>query len=129
MGKPAGAELCTQRIRNMLLPDYVCEAERAPFTVKSLIHELPISLPEIKMKKWADSSPAHQSNVVFCYAVPCKTAHQKIETNIRTAFLPSPFKIGKPVAHAGFCLMLLGSPPDMVHSPTLHSTNLSSPAC
>ena len=62
-------------------------------------------------------------------ATRVKKAHQKIETNIRTAFLPSRLKIGKPVAHAGFCLMLLGSPPDMVHSPTLHSTNLSSPAC
>ena len=35
-------------------------------------------------------------------------------------------KIGSSAAHDGFCLMLLGSPPDMVHSPPLRSTGLSS---
>ena len=36
-------------------------------------------------------------------------------------------RIGRSAAHDGFCLMLLGSPPDMVHSPPLRSTGSSSP--
>ena len=60
-------------------------------------------------------------------SAPHKTARERFESVLPAAFLRFGLKIGRSAAHDGFRLMLLGSPPDMVHSPPLRSTGLSSP--
>ena len=60
-------------------------------------------------------------------SAPHKTARGQFESARPAAFPRFGLKIGSSAAHDGFCLMLLGSPPDMVHSPPLRSTGLSSP--
>ena len=55
-----------------------------------------------------------------------KIAHPHLnELNIR--FLRSKLKNGNLAAHEKIRLMLLGSPPDMVHGISLRKTNLSTP--
>jgi hypothetical protein len=60
------------------------------------------------------------------FSVLHKTARRQFENTHPAAFPHFGLKIGSSAAHDGFCLMLLGSPPDMVHSPPLRSTGLSS---
>ena len=60
-----------------------------------------------------------------------KPAHNKIahphlnKLNTRNSW--SQLKNGNPAAHDKIHLMLLGSPPDMVHGISLRKTNLSTP--
>ena len=63
----------------------------------------------------------------FRKAAPHKTAHRQVESSVMAVTQRTQLEIGSSAAHDGFCLMLLGSPPDMVHSPPLRSTDLSSP--
>ena len=72
----------------------------------------------LRLKAW------FQSNF---RSAPHKTARGQFESARPAAFPRFGLKIGSSAAHDGFCLMLLGSPPDMVHSPPLRSTGLSSP--
>ena len=122
MRQAAADELAAQCVGNVLLADDVRKSQRPPFAVKRLIHGLPPSDRKSGQKLCPLSIPFH-----CCKTAPHKTVHRPVETTTPTAFPVARLKTGKSTAHGGFCLMLLGSPPDMVHSPPLRSTSLSSP--
>ena len=104
MGKLSALALVFEHGGNMILTAYVVKGSRPPFSVQRLMHNIS---SQIKIKKLQN-----------------KTIHLKIENHRRLTRL-SLLKAGDLAAHRVHCLMLLGSPPDMVHSSRLRKTHFS----
>ncbi len=95
MAHPPGLHLAGKRAGNGLLPHHVAEGFGPPLAVQRLIHGLPL---------------------------PSKNAPKCRKKTGSTAALHTKGRLA--AAHRRIRLMLLGSPPDMVHGVPLHRTRL-----
>ena len=111
MGQTPGLDLLFERLGNMLLTDNVVKRLRPVFAIERLIHHLRASPPGTENIK----------NVTID-----KTAHPPLNRR-HARYHSSQLGLGAPTAHGVTCLMLLGSPPDMVHKAPLRGTEPSTP--
>jgi hypothetical protein len=111
VGQASGLDLLFQRLGNMFLTDNVVKRLRPVFAIERLIHHLRASPPGTENIK----------NVTID-----KTAHPPLNRR-HARYHSSQLGLGAPTAHGVTCLMLLGSPPDMVHKAPLRGTEPSTP--
>ena len=111
VGQPSGLDLLFERLGNMLLTDNIVKRLRPVFAIERLIHHLRASPPGTENIK----------NVTID-----KTAHPPLNRR-HARYHSSQLGLGAPTAHGVTCLMLLGSPPDMVHKAPLRGTEPSTP--